>query len=190
MLLKKKRSNLGIRSQAFPLLEFSPALESWSNIYTGSTSCLIITPCLHRTRARQKTIELIIISDAVYTGCRAATQQIPDSKLLPRSIYDLLTQISNDFQRSHCHVQCRQNCLVETRFKPSFVPQMFSSFVYIRHLYLSVVVRLMSVMCTDERSLLLIMSRHAPYCWLAKSLFWYWAWLSFLKHLKKCILHL
>ncbi len=25
-----------------PLLEFSPALESWSNIYTGPTSCLII----------------------------------------------------------------------------------------------------------------------------------------------------
>ncbi len=27
---------------------------------------------------------------------------IPDSKLLPRSIYDILTQISNDFQRSLC----------------------------------------------------------------------------------------
>ncbi len=25
-----------------PLLEFSPALESWSHIYTGSTSCLIV----------------------------------------------------------------------------------------------------------------------------------------------------
>ncbi len=38
--------------------------------------------------------------------------------------------------------------------KPSFVPQMFFSFVFIHHLYLSVVARLMSVMCTDERSLL------------------------------------
>jgi len=42
--------------QVFPLLEFSPVLESWSYIYTGHTSCLIITPCLHRTR--QNAIEL------------------------------------------------------------------------------------------------------------------------------------
>ncbi len=59
-------------------------------------------------KPRQNTIELIIISDAVYTGCCAATRQIPDSKLLPRSIYDILTQISNDFQRLLCRVQCRQ----------------------------------------------------------------------------------
>ncbi len=57
--------------------------------------------------ARQNTIELIIISDAVYSWCLAVTRQIPDSKLLPRSIYDVLTQISNDFQRSLCRVQCR-----------------------------------------------------------------------------------
>ncbi len=37
-----------------------------------------------------------------------ATRQIPDSKLLPRSIYEILTQISNDFQWSLCRVQCRQ----------------------------------------------------------------------------------
>ncbi len=69
--------------------------------------------------ARQNTVELIIISDAVYTGCGAARQntveliiirdavytrygaarQIPDSKLLPRSIHDVLTQSSNDMQR-------------------------------------------------------------------------------------------
>ncbi len=29
-----------------PLLQFSPALESWSHIYTSPTSCFIITPCL------------------------------------------------------------------------------------------------------------------------------------------------
>ncbi len=35
--------------------------------------CLIVTPCLHQMRvAWQNTIELIIISDAVYTGCGAA----------------------------------------------------------------------------------------------------------------------
>ncbi len=49
--------------------------------------------------AWQNTIELIIISDAVYTRC-GATRQIPDSKLMPHSIYDILTQCSNDLQRS------------------------------------------------------------------------------------------
>ncbi len=56
---------------------------------------------------RQNTIEVIIISDAVYTGCCAA-RQISKSKLLLRSIYDVLTQILNDFQRSLYRVQCRQ----------------------------------------------------------------------------------
>ncbi len=40
--------------------------------------------------ALQNTIELIIISDAVYTGWDT-TRQILNSKLLPRSIYDVLT---------------------------------------------------------------------------------------------------
>lgn len=63
--------------------------------------------CLQQTRAAwQNTIELIIISDAVYRYIhiyglhwmrRGMTQQIPDRKLLPRSIHDVLTQISNDF---------------------------------------------------------------------------------------------
>ncbi len=61
-------------------------------------------------------------------------------------------------------------------------PQTFSSFVFcppsLSFCHRSA--RLMSVMCT-ERSLLCIMSRHAPYCWLATSLFWYLARLSFLK---------
>ncbi len=35
------------------------------------------------------------------------TWQNPNSKLLPRSIYDILTQISNYFQRSLCLVRCR-----------------------------------------------------------------------------------
>ncbi len=43
------------------------------------------------------TIQPIMISDAVY----------PDSKLMPRSVYDILTQSTNDFQRSLCRVQCR-----------------------------------------------------------------------------------
>lgn len=55
------------------------------------------------------TIEPIIFSDAFYTGCR----QIPNSKLLPRAIYDVLAQHSNDLQWSLCCNQCRQalSCL-------------------------------------------------------------------------------
>ncbi len=74
-----------------------------------------VTPCLRRTWAAcQNTIEVIIISDAVYTGCCAA-QQISDRKLLLHSIYDVLTQISNDFQRSLYRVQCRQTLAVAAR---------------------------------------------------------------------------
>ncbi len=74
-----------------------------------------VTPCLHLTWGLQKnTIEVIIISDAVYTGCCAA-RQIPDRKLLPHSIYDVLTQISNDFQRPLYRVQCRQTLAVAAR---------------------------------------------------------------------------
>ncbi len=66
---------------------------------------------VHQMRAaRQNTIEVIIICDALYTGCCAA-RQIPDRKLLPYSIYDMLTQISNDFQWSLYRVQCRQMLL-------------------------------------------------------------------------------
>ncbi len=42
--IKKKQHNLGVRFEPFPLLEFSPPLESCSDIYAGSTSCLIVTP--------------------------------------------------------------------------------------------------------------------------------------------------
>ncbi len=50
----------------------------------------------------------------VYTGCCAA-QQIPDRKLPPHSIYNVLTQISNDFQWSLYRIQCRQTLAVEAR---------------------------------------------------------------------------
>lgn len=54
---------------------------------------------------RQKTIEAIIISDAVYTGCGAvqhiAPQQIPVNKLMTRSNYDVLTRQTNDLQWLH-----------------------------------------------------------------------------------------
>ncbi len=41
--IKKKLHNLGVRFQAFPLLEFSPPLESCSDIYAGPTACLIVS---------------------------------------------------------------------------------------------------------------------------------------------------
>ncbi len=92
-----------------PLLEFSPALESWSDIYTGPTSCLII-------------------------------------------------------------------------------PQTFSSFVFS---YLPSLSFCLSAQLFAECSLLHIMSRHAPYCWLATSLFWYSALTQFSKaFLKNYIPHL
>uniref|UniRef100_A0A671RAG0 Suppressor APC domain containing 2 n=1 Tax=Sinocyclocheilus anshuiensis TaxID=1608454 RepID=A0A671RAG0_9TELE len=46
---------------------------------------------------------------------RSATRQIPDSKLLPRSIYYVLPQNSDDLQRSLCRVQCRQTLAVAAR---------------------------------------------------------------------------
>ncbi len=45
----------------------------------------------------------------------------------------------------------------------------------------------MSVMCTDECSLLCIMSRHAPNYWLATSLFWDSVPTQFIKAFKKKI---
>ncbi len=75
---------------ALPLLEFSPALESWSDIYTGPTSCLVV----------QQTFSSFVFYPPSLSFCRSA--------------------------------------------------RLFT-----------------------ERSLLHIMSRHATYCWLATSLFWY-----------------
>ncbi len=50
-----------------------------------------------------------MISNGVYS------RQIQDSKLMPRSIYDVLTQSSNDLQRSLCRVQCRQTLAVAVK---------------------------------------------------------------------------
>uniref|UniRef100_A0A673J373 DNA-directed RNA polymerase III subunit RPC5 C-terminal domain-containing protein n=1 Tax=Sinocyclocheilus rhinocerous TaxID=307959 RepID=A0A673J373_9TELE len=48
----------------------------------------------------------------VSTDVSGTAQQIPDRKLLPGSIYDVLTQISNGFQQSFDRVQCRQTLAV------------------------------------------------------------------------------
>ncbi len=40
---RKKQRNLRARFKPFPLLEFSPPLESCSDIYAGPTSCLVVT---------------------------------------------------------------------------------------------------------------------------------------------------
>ncbi len=133
------------------LSRFLNSLQRWSDNFTSPNSCFIVTPCRHRTRAVwHNSIAHIIISEAVYTGCHAMTRLIPDSKLLPRSISDMLTLISNDFQQSAC------SCCVQCRHGVSLLLfcRHFSLFFFIHHLYLSVLARLMSIMCTDERSLL------------------------------------
>ncbi len=80
-----------------------------------------VTPCLHRTRAaRQNTIEVVIISDAVYTGCCAAriistenccrilfmtcwhkTQMIFNGRFIASSV------VLADFSCCACRVWCR-----------------------------------------------------------------------------------
>ncbi len=40
---RRKQRNFGVRFEPFPLHEFSPPLESCSDIYAGPTSCLIAT---------------------------------------------------------------------------------------------------------------------------------------------------
>ncbi len=73
-----------------------------------------------------------------------ATWQIPDSKLLLRCIYDILTQISNDFQWSLCHVQCSCCGTPSSVHTVSLLlfHRCFPLLFFIRHLYLSVVARL------------------------------------------------
>ncbi len=41
--IKKKKRNLGVWFEPFPLIEFSPPLESYSDIYAVPTSYLIVT---------------------------------------------------------------------------------------------------------------------------------------------------
>ncbi len=88
-------------------------------------------------------------------------RQIPDSKLLPRSIYDIFTQISNDFQRSLCRFRCRHGVSLLLFCKPSVHWWALSSASWV-----------------DTRLL-------QGYCWLATSLFWYSAPTHFLKRLWK-----
>ncbi len=86
------------------------SLQRWKAdpIFTrGPTSCLIVTPCFVST-----------------PDAKGTTWQIPDSKLLPRSISDILTQISNDFQRLLCRVQCRQTLAVAAR-RPVYTQAFF-----------------------------------------------------------------
>ncbi len=77
--------------------------------------------------------------------------------------------------QDNCRVRCRHgvSLLLFRRRFPRFVfyPPSLS--------FCRRSAQLMSIMCTDERSLLCIVSIHAPYCWLATSLFWYSAWLVF-----------
>ncbi len=135
-----------------------------------------VTPCLHRMRAaRQNTIEVIIISDTVYTGCCAARR---DKSLTVNCCRVLFMTCWHKCQRSLPLLDFSPvleswsdiytgptSCLI--------VPQTCSSFVfYPPSLSLCHSAWLMSVLCT-ERFLLHIMSRHTPYSWLATSLFWY-----------------
>ncbi len=75
-----------------------------------------------------------------------------------RVLFMTYWQIYNDFQRSLCHVQCRQTSgcgtarrPVYTWCKPSFVPQMFSSVFYPPSLsFCRRSAWLMSSMCTEH----------------------------------------
>ncbi len=100
---KKKKRNLCVQFQAFLLLEFSPPLESCSNMYAGPTSCMIM----------------------------------------------------NLF----------------------YVLFLWYFPYFISHLSLSIVDLLISVLCTQiEQSIIRILNRHAPYRWLATSVFWDSVW--------------
>ncbi len=69
---REETKQLRVQSQAFQLLEFSPVLENWSNIYIGPTEFLpyrnTVSTLDASGTAQQNTIELVIVSDAVYTG--------------------------------------------------------------------------------------------------------------------------
>ncbi len=152
-----------------------------------------------------------------------STRQIPDRKLLPRSICNALIQISNDFQWSlyrvqcwrtlHRRVRCRHGVTNLSRKtiapsasdrRPSASWVLSSAGKLIRYLHGCYFLPYRSHRCFSllffyppslsscrsarlftERSLLHIMSRHGPYCWLATSLFWYSAPTQFSKVLLK-----
>ncbi len=140
-------------------------------------------------------------------------KKISDRKLLPRSIYDLLTQISNDFQWSLYRVQCRQTLAFAVRVPGCPPGAAFPYGVWSRHCVTHLSRRNKATSVFDRRPsapwvhpaldswstdvlrfffchssrlftkrfLLHIMSRHAPYYWLATSLFWYSAPTQFSK---------
>ncbi len=64
-----------------------------------------------------------------------AARRNTDSKLLPRSIYDVLAQSSNDLQQLLCRIQCRQTlgivaslqCEFLCKFKVSFLSETLST---------------------------------------------------------------
>ncbi len=127
-------------------------------------SCFVPYPNTVSTDASGAAIELIIISDAVYTGC-CVTENSCRVQLMTywhkfKMIFNGHFVVSSVDRPREDNVRCVSLLLFHRRF-----PLLFLSAISI---YLSSL-----NMCTDERSLLCIMSRHAPYCWLAKSLFWY-----------------
>ncbi len=170
-----KQSNIGVQSQAFPLLEFSPALESLSDIYTCRTSCLNVTPCLHRTRHdKSPTVNCCCVLFMTYWH---KFQMIFNGRFREQCRQVLAVA-------ARCGVRCTHGVsllLFHSRFPLLFFYPPSLSFcrrsANVRHVHW--------VLSPH------IMSRHAPYCWLDTSLFWYWARLSFLKHFwKKYIPHL
>ncbi len=76
----------------------------------------------HERRDATKYKRSIIISDAGYTGY---ARQIPDSKLLPRSIYDVLslTQSSNDLQ---CFVRSSVDTMYNSKYYAATVDIWFA----------------------------------------------------------------
>ncbi len=79
---------------------------------------------------------------------------------LASAVYQCIQTLAGAAQRNTTTVTSG----VDTVYKPSFFPLLFfypPSLSFCRRS-----TRLMSVMCTDEHSLLHIMSRHAPYCCL------------------------
>ncbi len=184
-----------------------------------------VTPCLHRTRAvQQNTVEVNIISDAVYAGCCTVRHDKSPTETCYRSFY--LWSAETNFKSfskvtwsrpvwadfSCCSASGVDTVLLTYREEPKqpqhpitglplleFSPALesWSDPIFTRVLLLALsfcrrfprnssfpsfcrLARLFT-----EHSLLHIMSTHAPYCWLATSLFWYSAPTQFSKAFKK-----
>ncbi len=102
----------------------------------------------HLIAARQSTIELIIISDAVYTGCGAAIWQIPTvncRRVLFMTYWHKFQMIFNSgFVTSSVDRPCQDNLRIRCRHGVSllFLCRRFPLLFFIRYLYLSVIARL------------------------------------------------